>query len=221
MINSNVIAAIICHAGLHIKCAKWYFWKHICLINLDLLYNCLLCKVLKKLLLCIIKLNFFRRTQCHTLHFFCRQLIKMFLFFCCLAFPNSTLTFEHGFCTQHVCLCVFMVLLTTWACVCVFVWVHWRWLMSASGSVSAQAVSILTCEDEGATILLPCSPLNPSHSPQYGCCQTQAHQSSHTHTTVTSMTLPFLNTDILMSAMKPLKIRQKHTHLPTWAQPHM
>lgn len=37
MINNNVMETIIFNAGLHIKCAKCYFGKHICLINLDLL----------------------------------------------------------------------------------------------------------------------------------------------------------------------------------------
>lgn len=100
------------------------------------------------------------------------------------------MTFQHMhfFAVQSaVCVCVcgpshYLSLCTR---VCVFVSDHWKWLMRASGAVSAQAVSILTCEDEGATILLPLflpPSLHPSLAPQYGCCQTRAHQSSHTHT---------------------------------------
>lgn len=86
--------------------------------------------------------------------------------------------------------------------------------MSTAGAVSSKAVSILTWEDVGLERSSPDPPatllvflfLHNMASVRLGSINPHPRALAHALTLVSSLTLPFLNADTLMSAMKPPEI---------------
>lgn len=128
-------------------------------------------------------------------------------------------------CSQ--CVWSFSLLMRACMCMCMCMYVlasdHWKWLMSACGAVSAQAVSILTCEDEGSCNTPPTVPpsIPPSlpRSTIWLLSRSSPSILTHTHNchfTDTAISQHWYPDECNEASQDSLK----HTHSLTWAQAH-